>query len=925
VDSTLWQRVGDLFAATRELQGEERLKFLSEQCADDEQLRQEVEALLEADAHSGPLDLTVTVSTVPLSKIIANRFRVVRYIAEGGMGTVYEALDLQLGERVALKTIRPDIATNRSAVQRFKQEISLGKTVTHPNVCRIHDLVIDRADDGTEVLYLSMQYLEGETLAARIARGRMHPAEALPLLCDMADGLAAAHQAGVIHRDFKSGNVILVKRGDREHAVITDFGLARASEAAPVSRTGIVGTVEYMAPEQIRGEKLTGATDIYALGVVAYEMVTGQRPFAGESKLTIALKHLTDEPRPPRDLAPSLDKAWNEAILRCLEKRPEERFQSAEEVKACLSPSRELRLLKPHRATRRRSRRSLALLLATPLLALAISLFALWARTKAVPRQPNEEPPRIAVLPFESLATASEHDYLADGLADEIAGLLSHVRTLQVIAPVSVQRFKNTDRPLSEISRQLHARYFVTGSIEHDASDVRIRVRMLDASTGILWARTYDRNANSNLTVENEVAQDVVQSLAVALKGEEKQALSTPVTENSEAFEAYLRGKSLLRAFNNRGQEVDFTEAEEAMRKAIQFDPQMAAAYGELAHLYFLHDVERARPTTKPDRVRVAAEQALTIDPKQIAALDALAMMYVANGRNDTAYQHSVQVLALNPHDPGALMVLGAVYGYEGLLAEALLAFRKAGEAEPLYLYPFTNAAEILVMLGRSDEAWQENEAAAAIEPDNYSVLLKRAWISYHQGRLDEAERLTRAARSYLAPTDLLQAWVYSRRGAHAASQALLRSVERKPPAHNSYDLQLWLAEGWALENNPGKSLSYLERVAKVHPNEPWFARDINFNALHGNPEFVQLLSDMRVRRDENRLKFHASSTFFTSPQPAAVVSSVDNRPAAATYKTDSLMPSSPSSRSIRLSAMAAVQNGARLRAVAVKQNVWQK
>src|SRR5262249_42041408 len=252
-----------------------------------------------------------------------------------------------------------------------------------------------------------------------------------------------------------------------------------------------------------------------------------------------------------------------------------------------------------------------------------------------------------------------------------------------------------------------------------------------------------------------------------------------------------------------------------------------------LAHLYFLHDVERARSIQDSERLRVAAEQALAIDPKQMAALDALAMMYTWTGKSVTAYGYALKVLALNPHDPGALMVLGAVYGNNGMLDDALAAFRKAGEAEPLYLYPMTNAAETLVMMGRLEEAWQENEEAAAIEPDNYGVLLNRGWIRYHQGRFDEAEQIVRSAEFHLAPTEraaanLIQAWIYSRRGSHARAQALLRQVELSPPLTHSFDLQLWLGEGWALENEPNRSLPLLTKVSKVQPNYPWFVRNMN-------------------------------------------------------------------------------------------------
>ena len=928
MDALLWKRIGELFEAARALEGQERLDYLRERCGSDKNLLDEVLSLLYADRKRAPAEPPSTVTALSIPDVVAGRFRIVRYISEGGMGTVYEAEDLQLHERIALKTIRPSVASDQHAIDRFKQEIHLGKTVTHPNVCRIHDLIVDHAEDGSEILYLSMEYLEGETLAARIARGPLPNVEALPLIQDMADGLAAAHLAEIVHRDFKSGNVMLVKRGGRTHAVITDFGLARTVRTSDFrSHTSMVGTVDYMAPEQIRGEELTPATDIYALGVVMYEMVTGQRPFTSDSKITIAMKHLNDEPIPPRELKPALDPDWNDTILHCLRKDPSERFQSAAEVKTALLQGAPSQVGVLRALTRRGLVRWLEFFLALSLVAV-VSTVVVRQRTKVSPR--SAEPTRIAVLPFDTHGNTADSEYLADGLADEIAGLLSRVRTLQVVSPVSLHALKHMERSLDEVGRQLRVRYFVTGSVEGTGSQIRIRVRMLDASTGILWARNYDRNANNNLSVENEVAQEVVQSLALALGGEESRALSKPVTQNPQAFDAYLRGKSLVRIFNNRGQETDFSAAEEELRKAIRFDPQMAAAYGELAHLYFLHDVERARSTDDPQRLRIASEQALVLDPKQIAALEALAMMYEATGGTEAAYRFALQVLAVNPRDPGALMVLGVVYGYNGMLEDSLLAFRKAADAEPLYLYPMTNAAETLVMMGRLDEAWREIEAAAAIEPDNYGVFLKRAWIRYHQGRFEEATQFlssasSRMAGSERASVDLIQAWIYSRRGQHNEAQNLLRQVEHSALVENSLDFQLWLAEGWALENQPVLALPILSRVAKAHPNYPWFARNQNLQSMRGNPDFEKLMADLKQDWENNRAKYQKAASLLSANKVSPSSYRLFAWPAAATYNMDSFSSSIPSSRSMSESANAAVQNDARLSAVAVSKTVWQK
>lgn len=297
-------------------------------------------------------------------ELLAGRFSIVRFIARGGMGAVYEAADLILNTHVALKLIRSPLVADTSALERFRRELLLARRVGHPNVCHVYEFYDARTAAGVPVHFLTMELLEGETLGARLHQhGRMTPTEALPLVLQMCDGLSAAHAEGVIHRDFKSSNVMLVQHRDPSGArvtestrvVITDFGIARpfqhtAGEAAETGLTGgagIVGTPEYMAPEQVTGGAVTPATDIYALGVVLYEMVTGKLPFVGDTPLVAAAKRIHETPTAPDRVVPGLDRRWSEVILRCLAREPERRFRSAGEVRRALlaPPSRRGRSL----------------------------------------------------------------------------------------------------------------------------------------------------------------------------------------------------------------------------------------------------------------------------------------------------------------------------------------------------------------------------------------------------------------------------------------------------------------------------------------------------------------------------------------------------------------------------------------------------
>ena len=290
-------------------------------------------------------------SSLPLfhrDQLVAGRFKIIRLIGQGGMGAVYEAEDQELGGRIALKTVRPEATADPRIVERFKQEIYLARKVTHPNVCRIFDLFHHQPSPSERpIVFLTMEMLPGETLAQRLRRtGRMQPAEALPLVRHMAAALSAAHQAGIVHRDFKPSNVVLVPSKDSPEgvrAVVTDFGLAQTSSAdssvvLSVTGTGeVVGSPAYMAPEQLGAEETTAAADIYALGVVMYEMVAGQPPFSGDTPFAVAVQRLQRPAASPRSFVPDLDATWEAVILRCLERRPDDRFASTADVVSALA------------------------------------------------------------------------------------------------------------------------------------------------------------------------------------------------------------------------------------------------------------------------------------------------------------------------------------------------------------------------------------------------------------------------------------------------------------------------------------------------------------------------------------------------------------------------------------------------------------
>ena len=349
MDPERWKSVESLYHAALDLDPSRRASFLDSACAGDPALRHEVESLIGyADQAGGMLEARPVMDpppeTAPVFQpgdVLNQRFRVVQQLGAGGMGEVYEAEDLVLGEPVALKTIRPDLIDQQMLRARLIEEVQAAKRIAHPGICRIHDLhlYLPAGSPSGDILFLTMELLRGETLGARIWRsGRMEIREALPIVEQLAGALSAAHRARVIHRDLKSENIVLESSpSGAVRAVITDFGLARnqsrSAHAKRLTRTGqIVGTLAYMAPEQLLGKPVTPAADIYAFGIVLFEMVTGRPPFEGGSNLALAARRLTSPPPSPRSLAPNLPREWERAILCCLEREPENRFADATEA-----------------------------------------------------------------------------------------------------------------------------------------------------------------------------------------------------------------------------------------------------------------------------------------------------------------------------------------------------------------------------------------------------------------------------------------------------------------------------------------------------------------------------------------------------------------------------------------------------------------
>ena len=658
-------------------------------------------------------------------EVLADRFRIVGFIAAGGMGQVYEAEDLVLKENLAIKTIRPEVLQQNNALARFKREVHLARKVTHPNICRVFDLFWHKkteADGESVIVFVSMELLQGETLSERIRRaGRFTAEAALPLIDQIASGLEAAHRAGVVHRDLKPGNVILVPDGqdNQIRCVVTDFGLALrtgvdANKSVDLTATqGTFGTPAYMAPEQIEGKEVTKLADIYALGLVIYEMMTGQHAFPADTPLASAAKRLSGPIVSPKRLAPDLSNVWEQAIIRCLQRDPNTRFPSAMDVTKALS-GQELvspRVLQAHAYTRHGGLSRTALVLAL-LIAITGTVYHFRERvgeslgeSKKTGNKPAiESPLRIAILPFHNITGSSDAEYLSDSIVEELIGTLgqSHGDHLRVLAKGSSLQYRETNKSPFEIAQALGVQYLVVGTVNLTSEKAEVNVQLVNGSDqAVIWSEKYAGSKERLSQIQEEVADSVAREVQVSLLPESAIALTVGGTSNPLAHDAYLHGRLDIERKN-------YENAQRALQEfhnATTLDPKYALAYAGISEVY----INSANNVPNGPAYAYAKEAALTaihLDDR------------VGEAHRDLAW-----ILDNNEFD------------WQGAGRE----YRRALELNPSDARAHHWYAQHLVALGKKQQALREAQLGLELDPLSEGSNYNYGLVLMYNGQFDAA------------------------------------------------------------------------------------------------------------------------------------------------------------------------------------------
>jgi len=779
-------------------------------------------------------------------------YEIISRLGSGGMGEVWRVRDPRLEREVALKVLPATTLVDDKAQARMLREARMAARLNHPNVCAVHEV-----GEAEGQVYITMELVDGSTLSERLEAGPLPAEEVMRLGLQLAEGLAHAHERGVVHRDFKSGNVIVTPEG---RAKVLDFGLAKpldraeTAEAttlsgASVTRAGtVVGTPAYMAPEQLRGQAADERSDVWALGVVLFEMVDGKRPFSGTTSFELSSAILNDRPSPlPEDVPAVLASIIN----RCLAKEPGRRYQRAGEVRSALEALQTGDFTAPRPKLRvTLTPRSRALALAV--LAIAATLAGVSALDVGglrhvlfpqISQRPNMV--RMAVLPFVNLSGDPEQAYFADGFTQEMITHLGHLHpeSLGVIARTSVMRYKNGDTPVDQIARELGVDFLLEGGAQRDGDRIRITTELIDADDQTqLWANSYERRLEDITNLQTEIAREIARQARVPLTPEQKDSLLNVRPVNPEVYEVYTRGMFYV----SQNTEESFEKGIGILHQAVAIDPAEPLAYIGLAEGYITKGHGGGDREEAFQRARAAAEQALKLDPDRaeaVAVLADVALYYEWDW--EKAERLFRRALELNSS------LAMTHYHYAWYLAlfdrldEAIIEHKAARDLDPLRALHTGWLGQLYNLGGRYEEAVVEADKALDLDPQFWPSFFVLRFAFSRMGRHDEAidaaRRLTEL-RPKIGTMELITALALA--GDRVGALETLAKADLSKSGAGTRGARMFVA----LEDR-NAALDALEASYEMHYSTlPWMrVTGAGLDALRNEPRFQELIRKMNL------------------------------------------------------------------------------
>ena len=680
--------------------------------------------------------------------VFAGRYEIIEELGKGGMGRVYKVEDKKVHEEVALKLIKPEIAKDKKTIERFRNELKIARKIRHKNVCAMYDLGEDKGRH-----YISMDYIPGQDLKGLIRQtGRLAISTAISIGKQVCEGLKEAHRLGVIHRDLKPNNIMIDKEGSVR---IMDFGIARTVKDIGITGSGMmIGTPEYMSPEQVEGKDVGQHSDIYTLGIILFEMTTGALPFKAETPFAVGIKHKSEAPKDPKKLNPQIPDDLSRLILKCMEKPQEKRYQDVEEVLDDLE-----KIEKGIPTTER----------------------------KAVKIKPEEEPPSeqkweksIAVLPFTNMSADPDQEYFCDGIAEEIINALTNVESLRVVARTSAFSFKGKNVNVRDIGQELNVESILEGSVRKAGNRLRITAQLINVSDGYhIWSERFDRELDDVFAIQDEISLAIVDRLKVKLLKKEKAAIVKRHTEDQEAYNLYLKGRNFIQMMTEEG----YAKGSDYLEQATKKDQDFALSFALLAFSYFSQSYwGNIHPNDAYPKARELTNKALEID-------SSLALAYANSGSIKTFYdwdfkgadQDFLRAMELNPNSSDIHLLYSLFLLVTERHDEAVLSARKGQELDPLSSIVNSHLGQFLYFAGRTDEATEVLKMTIEMNPTYFHAHYILALIYSDKSMAEEALPEYEMAAEYSGENPMAVmalSRIYSRIGRELEAEKLEKRLE---------------------------------------------------------------------------------------------------------------------------------------------------
>ncbi|NIM15537.1 MAG: protein kinase [Candidatus Aminicenantes bacterium] len=823
-----------------------------------------------------------------------SHYRILEKLGEGGMGVVYKAEDTKLRRTVALKFLPPELMRDSEAKERFLHEAQAAAALEHPHICNIYEI-----DESEDQIFIVMSCFDGQTLKEKIDSGPLKIDDALKIAVQAAEGLQAAHEKGIVHRDIKSANIMVTVKGQTK---IMDFGLAKLKGQTKLTKQGTtLGTAAYMSPEQAQGVDVDHRTDIWSLGVVLYEMIAGQLPFRGEYEQAVVYSIMNEEPESLTALRTGVPMELERIVNKTLAKDPLERYQHADDLVVDLRhlkkdtkpgisvPGKTIKTETP-----KKQKMGLVIGAVAVILVLLLGFWFLSKKQSQPPPVVPEDLKSIAVLPFVNMSADKNQEYFCDGMTEDIITKLSQVTDLKVISRTSVMLYKDRKKRIRDIGEELNVAVILEGSVRKGGGRLRITAQLINAKTEAhIWADAFDRDIDIKdvFNVQSEVALEIVNALQAKLSPREREKLKKKPTENLKAYDYYLMGRNYYLRFRKQDNE----HAIELYKKALELDPGYARAYAGLGEVYAQRVLRYGFPPKWLEKAVELSKKAISINPDCAEAYKSLGLVYIVKGWLKKAIKATRKSFKLNPDpalalpnlvillcftgefeeamtlaknglstaptDPWCYHCIGLVYRGLGIYAKAVEWSNKALELQPSLSDANLNLIHCYLALGRYQQALEQSRKFLSAAPGRYTALFNAGYAALFSNKFEPAKQyLQRTIELYstrnmffLCNTTLL-GYIYWKRGEKAEARKLFDqslNFDRKALEQGVEHLGIPhdIATIHAIRGDKEEALKWLQKVFDIGWIEfPGFLTDSLWANLRSDKRFKNMIAEANAK-----------------------------------------------------------------------------